>query len=451
MNRPELLTTAERIGIQLARTAIWDQGYCNWMGWHTVPTGQPVPLYKWQSLGPSVYEGTAGIAWFLIDLADGTGEELFKRTAVGAVRHAIRHADDGRQRYSLSLFSGAFGIALTALKAGHCLNQPELVDEGWRLLLRFSESAAVDFEDDIIGGISGALPCLIALCQCRSQDSQFQWLEEFIDRVSHQLLAHSTCGSSDEAQTAPGRYWANESFSPYGLTGYSHGNAGMLNALAEVAHFRKDPSLMQSAKECLVYEREHYRAEFQNWLDLRQLDPPLTDDAPKSKPARGDFLEKASASLAWCHGAPGIGLGRLRTMQLMGEDSEIELEIQRAIDATQVGLAFSPDQSPNFSLCHGVFGNAELILAAQESPLSLRVDETPFFNQLDYVLEHQRNPHVPWKCGTQDGRSTPGLMLGIAGMGAALLRLADSRYRLPLLITPDFCQSIWEPSPLVDA
>ena len=43
---------------------------------------------EYHALGPSLYGGTAGVGLFLAQLANATGDGSFRRTAVGALRHA---------------------------------------------------------------------------------------------------------------------------------------------------------------------------------------------------------------------------------------------------------------------------------------------------------------------------------------------------------------------------
>ena len=70
----------------------------------------------------------------------------------------------------------------------------------------------------------------------------------------------------------------------------------------------------------------------------------------------------------------------------------------------------------NLSLCHGLLGNIELILAAHEVGIEVK-DGLAAADDVVVSAIGQSRTHIPWKCGTQDGRATPGLMLGMAGIG----------------------------------
>ena len=63
---------------------------------------------------------------------------------------------------------------------------------------------------------------------------------------------------------------------------------------------------------------------------------------------------------AWCHGAPGIGLARLCSLQHL-DDAAIRAEIGTALQTT-----LAQGFGGNHSLCHGDLGNLELLLQASE-------------------------------------------------------------------------------------
>ena len=62
--------------------------------------------------------------------------------------------------------------------------------------------------------------------------------------------------------------------------------------------------------------------------------------------------------VAWCHGAPGIGLGLLGALEQL-DDAQIREEIDIALNTT-IQYSFAS----NHSLCHGALGNIELLLTA---------------------------------------------------------------------------------------
>jgi lantibiotic modifying enzyme len=88
----------------------------------------------------------------------------------------------------------------------------------------------------------------------------------------------------------------------------------------------------------------------------------------------------------------------------------------------------------NFSLCHGLMGNAEVLLygrqvlgkgLANESALACDVAKAG--------VEIYAERGLPWPCGTAFGE-TPNLMLGLAGIGHFFLCLHDPTIPSVLLL-----------------
>ena len=135
-------------------------------------------------------------------------------------------------------------------------------------------------------------------------------------------------------------------------------------------------------------------------------------------------------SLGWCHGAPGIGLSRLRAYELLQREDIYE-EAGAALRATYAPLATMP-ATAMFAPCHGAAGNAELFLAAFEV-----LGDEGYLAIAEAIgrqgLERYHEPRRPWPSGLTSGGQTPALMLGLAGIGYFYLRLYD-RQSVPSLL-----------------
>jgi len=128
--------------------------------------------------------------------------------------------------------------------------------------------------------------------------------------------------------------------------------------------------------------------------------------------------------VAWCHGAPGIGLSRLRAWRHR-RDEVLRDEIDVALETT-VREGFGR----NHSLCHGDFGNIDVLLVASTT----FGDDTwaQRANRLaGAALDSARE--TGWMCGNPLGVESPGLMTGLAGIGYELLRLAAAE-RVPSVL-----------------
>ena len=73
-----------------------------------------------------------------------------------------------------------------------------------------------------------------------------------------------------------------------------------------------------------------------------------------------------TAPVAWCHGAAGIGLTRLRLWELTGEEMYRD-QARLAVSLTIEAIVRSKRQDGNWSLCHGLLGNLETLIMAEDS------------------------------------------------------------------------------------
>jgi hypothetical protein len=192
-----------------------------------------------------------------------------------------------------------------------------------------------------------------------------------------------------------------------------HGVAGIALALDELAAASGEGVFSETAREAVAYERSWFDKRQRNWPDLREFD--------HERLRRG---EGPSFPAFWCHGAVGIGLARFRRYDLTGEVASIA-EAGNATATVRAHLElqtrdFAYDYTHNFSLCHGFAGSVELLLAAAD-----HADEVAWADAEaigDFGLEHCADAGE-WPCGVRDGGETPGLMLGLAGIGMLYLRL----------------------------
>jgi lantibiotic modifying enzyme len=196
------------------------------------------------------------------------------------------------------------------------------------------------------------------------------------------------------------------------LSGFAHGAAGIAWALLKLAGVTGEDRFHQAALGGIAYERSLFSREAGNWLDLR------------------DHLQSGQDvfSTAWCHGAPGIGLARLSTLDRL-DDAEVRAEIDAALRTT---AASGP--GGNHSLCHGQLGNLEVFL--QASLMRYGPEWSGQVNRFaGFALESIRQNG--WRCGNPVAVESPGLMPGLAGIGYGLLRLAEPE-RVPsvLLLAP---------------
>ena len=402
MTNTPFLDTAWRIGAQLCRDAIWDGDRCNWLG-----DAMELAFQQWQvvhrSFGPDLYNGTTGIALFLARLHRFRPDPLLETTARGAVRQALSRVDDIPKEQRPTLYGGWLGIAWALRELAELMDEPSWAEESDRLADSQLGAEAGPYQTDIIGGIAGSAMALLALWRRTHREA----LLAEATRLGEVLLARAN--HSEDAlswTTMP----PESGFQHRDLTGFSHGASGVALALLELAAVTQRRDFYDAAFAGFRYERRWYSPQQQNWPDFRNL--PGLSQAPSAQP---------SYTMAWCHGAPGIGLARLRAFELTN-DQELLLEADAAIQGTYKPASV-PTSIDNYSLCHGLGGNAEIFLTAA------RILKNPQYKAIaDYIGQRaiqDADARESWPCGVAGGDESPNLMIGLAGIGYFYLRLHD--------------------------
>ena len=204
------------------------------------------------------------------------------------------------------------------------------------------------------------------------------------------------------------------------LLGFAHGASGIACALAALGRAAGRADFVAGAREAVRYERSHFRPAEGNWPDLRSF----------ARPPQG---AEPPCMVAWCHGAPGIGMARLRLHDLLPEEPALLEEALIAVRTTTAALTAAPHGIGNFSLCHGDSGNADLLITAAGllGGPELRGEAESVAIRAIGQFEEQG---LPWPCGVPGAGETPNLFLGLAGIGYFLLRLYDSEANPTVLL-----------------
>jgi type 2 lantibiotic biosynthesis protein LanM len=407
------LETAYNIGIQLCRDAIWSGNKCNWAGpsmeyldssWKTVQ----------RSYSTDLYSGTAGVGYFLSYLYSLTDDPIIKETALGCFEQAIANKEQIHTAARIGFYTGWSGIVHALQKCGPLLNKENFDKEATEMLNAIIQCNLQESGIDILAGCAGAIPVLIS-----QRGSQNDTYLNFAKNIGSHLIEFAH-------KTDKGWSWntlgSNSTTLTNNLTGFSHGTAGIAWALIELYEITKDEKYNDAAQKAFEYERSLFNAVFGNWPDLRSF-----DNTQKT-------TEELYGSVAWCHGAPGIGLSRLRAYDLSSKlicKEEAEIAVKTTSNSISQMLQ---NRVSNFSLCHGIGGNTEVLILGADI-----LENNEFLNYAKKIglagITLYSNNGTPWPCGIMGAGESPGLMLGLAGIGYFYLRLHDQK-RVPSILLP---------------
>lgn len=382
VERSRLVAAARAVGERIATLAGSDEGLIGWLGLRQ----EGFTHWSFSPMTLDLYGGMSGVILFLEQLGRFTGGEHFTRMARNASGTLRRLAERSRTEVKvIGGFEGWGGVIYTLTHLGVLQEEPALLSEAESLVELLPPLIAEDQSLDIIAGAAGCIGGLLALHHTTGSASA--------------LAAAVLCGEHLLATRKPqarGAGWMTRVQSTQPLSGFSHGASGMAWALLELAAASGQSRFGEAAREALEYERTLFSPERLDWKDTRASAPDLC---------------------AWCYGAAGIGLARTRMLRHL-DTPELREELRAAVAGT-----LKHGFGHNDSLCHGDLGNLELLVSAEAVGERLPEGQARITSILEDLLE--RSARGDWRCATPLGTQTPGLMLGLAGIGWGLLRFVS--------------------------
>jgi type 2 lantibiotic biosynthesis protein LanM len=375
-SQERLLQAACAVGDRLCETAIIGKNEASW------PDFQLIQERSWSVTvtGFDLSSGVAGVCLFLAYLGVATHERKYTTLArhIVAALHVYKETSDAN-----TLSSGAFhgwgGLIYLSTHLAVLWQDASLLREAEKLVERLMQTIEREQRFDLSRGVAGGICGLLTLYHI----SPLPALLDAACRCGDYLLAQAT--------TSAGMEWHTIIAQEQALAGYAHGMAGIALSLFDLAAQSGEARFRQAALAALAYERSLFSQEGQNWSEAK------------------------NETVTWCRGAPGIGLARLQLLRYL-DDAAMREEIALTLQAT-----LAHGFHLNHSLCHGDLGNLDvLFIAGQLFDDGRYRDEVARLTAmiLDSIEQHG------WCTGVPLGVETPGLMMGIAGIGYQLLRLA---------------------------
>jgi type 2 lantibiotic biosynthesis protein LanM len=391
ISRHRLITAARAVADQLVETAILGEADVSWLGLVQLAG------HYWDigPLGMDLYQGIPGIALFLAYAGNLLDDERCTVLARRALNGILRHVDQfSAELPEIGGFEGWGGILYTLTHLGVLWEDPAVLDRAGDLVNVIAGFIDEDELFGIVGGAAGAICALLAYQHTRPSD---EVLQTAIACGDHLLATGKTLPS--------GRGWVIPGWGSAPLAGFGYGAAGIGGTLLALSAATGHKRFQVAGRQAFDYERSIFSAAANNWPDLRQFERPGEEvaDGPRFP-------------VAWCHGAGGVALSRLLAWP-DSEDKKLGNEIQMALHTVQ-----TQGFGQTHSLCHGDLGNLEILMLAGRI-----LGDDRWRDQADTMGGRILDSIVRdgWQCGGPGSVELPGLMLGIAGIGYQLLRLAE--------------------------
>jgi hypothetical protein len=421
--KKSLLDEARRIGDWLLAEAETDENGMHWKTM-TMDINQSISFIK----SESIYSGVSGIVLFFLELFKQTQDKRYMDAAVEGMKWVSNYCKKNPPNY-YAFFTGRMGVSYTLLQMHKFTREKEYLENAIAVARPCKEALEGSLGvDDLINGTSGTLLGLLHLHAATGE----KWILEFIDCFTRNLVDRANHGPA-------GLYWDRSPQQVSGLCGFSHGAAGIGFVFLELGHYFQNEAFYFIVRQAFQYERYFFNQakKHKNWPDLRKgiyTDDDYQEHQKAFLEENLDFFTRGGDMNAWCHGAAGIGLSRLRAWQLL-KDPVYKNEVQIAVDKTILTDIESSNPNPLFILCHGRGGNAELFLCAHQilrDKKYLSLAEKIALNALAYHKKHNHYLAGYRAPGAGEDRS---LFMGSAGIGYFLLRLADP-FHVPSILAP---------------
>ncbi|MHB0802842.1 type 2 lanthipeptide synthetase LanM [Bacillus thuringiensis] len=324
-----LLDKAVEIGDYLSHLAITgiksDKRNFSWI--HTSNSSSLKNLL--QVMNDTLYDGLVGMAIMYLLLWKCTNKEKYLQIAENIMNDLINRFQLKQlniPNQSIGAFSGITSILYASIHFYLYTQKKEYLIFSQNMTNVILDMLPNDHQYDVIGGTAGALLVLIRAYEITRNPTIINMSEKF----GSFLINRATYINENEVG------WKGNN--PTILTGFSHGNAGIMFALQRLYSYIKNPIILKFIQKALIFENNHKLDD--SWIDLRN--PNKKNDA-----------------MAWCHGSPGILLSRLELQNCA--DNYISNQAKKDITSSLFNLlqyGFVNDTS----LCHGKIGNILILL-----------------------------------------------------------------------------------------
>lgn len=378
----------------LKHEAVYSGGGAAWIGAVPLPSEERSQL---EVIGYDLFSGACGVALFLSALEHVTNKGNYHNLALAALAPLREELRDRESSFRLARRMGIGGgtglgsVIYSLVRSSVFLNEVELLEDAKHVaMLITDERIATDNSLDVVMGAAGAILGLLTLFKECQDDFA---LERAIACGRHLILK---MGKGKACKKA----WRTLGDTP--LTGFSHGAAGIALALLRLYQVTHNHAFLNAAIEGISYERSVFSTATGNWPDFRNL--------------LGMTKNEPSFPCQWCHGAAGIGLARLSSIEILN-NNEIQNEIDVALQTTIDSAMGASDH-----LCCGNFGRLEMLFTAGLSCSNGELIDLANYRATQLMGRAKKLSGFSWPVGND--RQNPGFFTGISGVGYQILRFA---------------------------
>ncbi len=379
---------------------------------------------------PGLYNGTSGLAVALAsagrllrcDASRQTADRILQDTLALLTRQLRQRLLQPHPGYD----EGMAGILYAFDACARLGGDARLRDGAARLARDWLSGYRPDEEErpgthlDLLNGTAGLI--LVLLRWHRSNPGQGEFLQA-ARRCGRHLLRQARTERHGISWGATGAA---------GLSGLSHGSSGFAVALAALYRATDEPPYREAAFAALAYEASLYVPAWGNWRDLRTH-------------TGGDLEKSTRRGCSWCHGAPGIALGRAALLRLLAgrlspsERASLEHDVDVAL-ATTCNTLQEDSGPPLDDLCCGTAGCIDILLECARllnRPDLAQTAQREAQRRVQAWTAHDNRQTAPryWFHGKDMAGTSLSLFKGITGQTYLQARLAAPQ-AVPCVLLP---------------
>ena len=343
-------------------------------------------IWNIEPLKMNLYDGMYGMA-VLFALADKYGYLGDHKIYNAATDALCRHADNAEHTHT-GLFVGAGSLIYTFLLLYKISGDKMFIECAEKQIPKLENIYTSDTEFDLLSGNAGAITALSLLYEVTGRKEQLALAEKIGGWLWEKAVKQDTgYGWNARGNNKP-------------LSGMSHGSSGFITAYSYLLKNTHDDRYVKIIDSLIAYENTMYCEKEKNWKDLR--------------------IENGGGSVyanAWCHGAAGILLSRIKLEELdeYRNNAQIKEDIKNAAETL-----FAKSKRKGLCLCHGMAGNY-IIMKLYERAHDLT---EPQRINMEYLKDSIVNTVLCGKMLVQDKYFT-GLMTGRAGIAVCLMEMLN--------------------------
>ena len=366
--------TVEDIVRRIRKNAVWDgsRKACSFID-VTITGERPVI----GSISYSLYDGM-GLLLFLYAYARYTGKKEDTDFAQAALAGMETIAPMEKAALSTGVFSGFTGYIYLYYNLYKLTGERRYYEKYQQALERI---ASYDFHEekvyDVVGGVSGAIIVFANICRHEDDERLRDMIRQYTEFLKEKV-------------DVEWNLW----------TGFSHGYAGIAYAFRKAYDVLGDKEYRELAVLMEKREDASYSEKQQNWLDLRD--------------------DKGNCCCFWCHGAPGLLMGRSYYMN----KEEFSDRYKPAMKQMLENMSEKRWNNLGDSLCHGRIGNIEIMNIIAEN---VKDEDLNRETKKMMVRECKKIRKEGIEYGYPKLKGLMSCMVGLSGMGYGMLRMDDDK------------------------